>query len=172
MDLYGNTKSQHHACENHPVGQAMTSGSISAAAWADWLWAMRVIHLVVDPWVPTHMIRDRAFCADLESLPAAVPSAAALKFSADIVGAECFGAAYVLHGAHQSGGRVIAPKMAKRGLPTAHTCYQRPDQARAWVKEARGWSEFTEQAKEAFRCLLAVMDEIHDRSRERREATG
>ena len=50
--------------------------------------------------------------------------------------------------------------MAKRGFPTAHTCYLYPDVVQDWISEARGKSAFAEQARDTFGCLLAVMDEI------------
>lgn len=163
MTLYDGTRDLHHACEQHPVGQRMVGGSVTPQEWADWLWAMRVLHLVVDASVPAHMVRDAAFTADLSALPAPHPSKAALSLARDLVGQDCGGAAYVLHGAHRSGGRVIAPKMAKRGLPTAHVCYPHPDEAQAWLAVARGRSEWSAQAQATFAWLLDVMDEIEKR---------
>jgi len=160
VSLYEATKELHHACEAHPVGQRMVSGAITPQEWADWLWAMRVIHSVIDNAVPGHMARDRALSTDLDLLPPARPSKAALLFSGSLVGFDCQGAAYVLHGAHRSGGRVLAPKMAKRGLPTAHTAYKDPTRAQEWLSDARSKVELVQQAEDTFRCLLAVMDEI------------
>lgn len=163
MTLYEDTKDLHHACEQHPVGKSMVDGSITPQAWADWLWAMRVLHLVVDSSVPAHMVRDAAFAADLSTLPKARPSKVALWFASDLVGENCGGAAYVLHGAHRSGGRVIAPKMTKRGLPTAHVCYRLPDEAKEWLGAARERQDWAPQAQDTFQRLLGVMGEIHER---------
>lgn len=165
MSLHLLTRDLHHACEAHPLGQRMVDGAITPQEWADWLWAMRVLHLVVDGAVPPHMARDAALAADLALLPGARPSRAALSFAACLVGQPAGGAAYVLHGAHRSGGRVLAPKMAKRGLPTAHTCYWSPDAAQKWLAEARGQSAWADQARLTFDCLLSVMDEIHPPNR-------
>jgi len=164
MSLYESTKELHHACEAHPVGQRMVSGAITPHEWADWLWAMRVIHSVIDDAVPEHMSRDRALSTDLDLLVQARPSKSALLFAGSLVGIDCQGAAYVLHGAHRSGGRVLAPKMAKRGLPTAHTTYKYPEIAQGWILDVRSKVELVDQAKNTFHCLLSVMDEIESRS--------
>lgn len=160
MSLHEATRDLHHACEQHPVGQRMVNGAITAQEWADWLWAFRALHIVVDATLPWHMNRLVALTTDLATLPPANPSPAAMRFAASLMGKDTTGAAYVLHGAHRSGGRVLAPKMAKRGFPTAHTCYLYPDVVQDWISEARGKSAFAEQARDTFGCLLAVMDEI------------
>lgn len=49
----------------------------------------------------------------------------------------------------------------KRGLPTAHTSYSRPDMAREWITNARDQLQHAEQARETFSVLLDVMGEIH-----------
>jgi hypothetical protein len=160
MTLFDATRDLHHACEQHRMGQAMVSGSITPHQWADWLWAMRALHEVVDLALPEHMHRHVAFCADLAALPSARASHAALAFAGSLVGCDTTGAAYVLHGAHCSGGRVLAPKMAKRGLPTAHTSYRDSESVRAWLGVVRGQEQHTTQARQTFACLLGVMDEI------------
>jgi hypothetical protein len=159
MSLYDLTRDLHHACEAHPLGQAMVGGTITPQQWADWLWAMRALHQVTDAALPGHMDRQGALSLDLAALPGARPSRAATAFAAVLAGADSTGAAYVLHGAHCSGGRVLAPKMAKRGLPTAHTSYRHPEDVRAWLGEVRGRAALADQARDTFACLLAVMDE-------------
>lgn len=159
MTLFEATRDLHHACEAHPLGQAMVGGSITPQEWADWLWAMRTLHQVADAALPDHMDRHGALTADLAVLPKPRPTRAALDFAASLVGSDTTGAAYVLHGAHCSGGRVLAPKMAKRGLPTAHTSYRDADAVRAWLGSVRGQTQHAEQARQTFACLLAVMDE-------------
>lgn len=162
-NLYTRTRDLHHACERHPVGQRMSAGEVSAQDWADWLWAMQTIHRVVDHFVPAHMNRDLAFTADLSFLPEANLSKSAATFAAFLIGEPCGGTAYVLHGAHRSGGRVLAPKMAKRGLPTYHTCYKHPKETQDWVAAARERTEWVSSAVRAFSCLLRVLDEIEER---------
>ena len=161
MTLHALTRDLHHACEQHPLGQAMVNGSITREAWASWFWAMRVLHAVIDADLPAHMSRDALFAADLSVLPKPARSMAALDFAAALGRAkDRTGAAYVLHGAHCSGGRVLAPKMAKRGLPTAHTSYAAPELIREWLGEVREQTRHETQARQTFACLLDVMGEI------------
>jgi len=158
--LYEATKDLHHACEQHDVGKRMVTGAVTPQEWANWLWSFRVLHEVVDFTLPDHMARNALLSADLSVLPRATPSRTALHFAASLVGADTTGAAYVLHGAHRSGGRVLAPKMVKRGLPTAHTSYLYADDVQAWLGATRSAVEHTQQARDTFLCLLGVMDEI------------
>jgi len=165
MNLYEATKDLHHACEAHPVGGRMSKGNVTPQEWADWLWAFKALHQVIDLDLPDHMGRDMLLGADLSVLPAARPSIAALNHAAYLVGKDMSGAAYVLHGAHRSGGRVLAPILVKRGLPCAHITYRQGDEVQAWVREIRGAEGCvtTTMARDTFHCLLAVMDEIHMR---------
>lgn len=162
--LYDATKDMHHACEQHPVGQRMSKGNVTPQEWADWLAAFRTLHGAIDMTLPAHMSRDFVLTADLSVLPEPRPSDAARRFAISLLGHEVVGAAYVLHGAHRSGGRVMAPKMAKRGFPTLHTVYRDPDAAKAWINDARDRSDMAQQARDTFGCLLAVMDEIEERT--------
>jgi hypothetical protein len=164
MSLYEATKDLHHACEQHPVGQRMASGEVTAQEWADWLGAFRTLHNVIDTALPCHMARNLVLLADLSVLPEACPSDAAQRFAISLLGQDTTGAAYVLHGAHRSGGRVMAPKMAKRGFPTLHTCYRDPEAVKSWLDSVRGRGDMVQQARATFGCLLAVMDEIEARS--------
>lgn len=161
VTLFDATRDLHHACEAHPLGQAMVNGGITPLQWAGWLWAMRVLHQVVDPALPDHMDRHGALSADLAALPKPQASRKALHFAMHLIGQDVTGAAYVLHGAHLSGGRVLAPKMAKRGLPTGHTSYRDPEAVRAWLGEVRGRVDCADQARATFGCLLDVMEELH-----------
>ena len=163
MALHDLTRDLHHACEAHPVGQRMVAGGITPKEWADWLWAFRTLHGIVDDALPAGMARDAQLATDLSLLPRPTPSRAALRLAMQLLGQDCTGAAYVLHGAHLSGGRVLAPKMAKRGLPSVHTVYADPETARAWLTAARARAACAEQARATFATLLSVMDEIHAR---------
>jgi len=160
MNLYEATKDMHHACEAHSVGGRMSKGNVTSQEWADWLWAFRCLHAVVDPNLPTHMSRDLLLAADLSVLPRANHSKAATEFAYELMTQDITGAAYVLHGAHRSGGRVLAPILVKRGLPCNHIAYLHPDEVQDWVRNTRNKVEVTEQARNTFKCLLAVMDEI------------
>lgn len=160
MTLFDATRDQHHACERHPVGKRMFKGEVTREEWAAWLSAFLVLHKAIDPSLPDHMHRDVMLRADLSVLPLSPLSAAATRFAHSLRGIDTTGAAYVLHGAHRSGGRVLAPKLVKRGLPCGHVCYRDPDAVQAWIEAARTRDEATDQARATFDCLLAVMDEI------------
>lgn len=162
MNLYDATKDLHHACEAHPVGGRMSKGNVTPQEWADWLWAFKCLHSVVDAALPAHMARDGLLAADLSVLPPARPSAAALTFAASLVGRDVTGAAYVLHGAHRSGGRVMAPILTKRGLPCSHVTYLDPAATQEWVRQARE-ADGADLARDTFGCLLSVMDEVDAR---------
>ncbi|MFW5655294.1 MAG: hypothetical protein ACOCYW_06560 [Roseicyclus sp.] len=165
MSLYAATRDLHHACEAHPVGQRMQAGSVTPQEWADWLAAFRALHAIVDAALPAHMARDAALSADLAMLPRPRVSPAAHAYAARLARAETVeGAAYVLHGAHRSGGRVLAPKVAKRGLPTLHVTYADADAAQEIVAGWRARADLVGQARETFACLLRVMDEIEGRA--------
>jgi len=170
-NLYASTREYHHACEEHPVGQKMATGAITRLEWAYWLQALQMLHWGADGLLPEHMRRDLLFRADLSVLPSVrrSPTAQATLDDLDTVQAR-MGLAYVLHGAHVSGGRVLAPKMAKRGLPTGHVCYRHPDQVRDWVCQMRARGELVQAARVAFACLLGVMDEIERGGLARAEA--
>jgi heme oxygenase len=157
--LYDATKDLHHACEAHPLGSRMSKGNVTPQEWADWLWAFQCLHSVIDLQLPEHMARGGLLTADLSVLPTARPSSAALLFASSLVGKDVTGAAYVLHGAHRSGGRVMAPVLAKRALPCAHIAYKDPDGAKDWIRGARE-SDSVLMARETFQCLLSTMDEI------------
>jgi len=164
MTLFDATRDQHHACEQHPLGQRMAAGNITRAEWAAWLSAFRTLHQIVDPALPAKMHRDALLAADLSVLPSVPPSRAALRFALELCGSDAgidtTGAAYVLHGAHRSGGRVLAPKLIKRGLPCAHIVYRDSEAVQAWVQHTRSRVDLALQARATFTCLLAVMDEI------------
>jgi len=161
MTLYEATKSLHHACEKHAVGQRMAAGTITPQEWADWLAAFRAVHVVIDPIHPAHLARVALLDADLALLPSPRPGKAAQALADSLTSADAINAAgYVLHGAHRRGGRVLAATMGKAGLPTAHVAYPMPAEAEAFVKGLRDRTELADCAVAVFAGLLMVMDEI------------
>lgn len=164
MTLYEATRDLHHACEAHAVGQRMAAGTITPQDWADWLAAFRAIHAAIDPYYPAHLARVALLDADLALLPRPRPGRAAQELVDSLkTPAARAAAAYVLHGAHRRGGRVLAGKMGKAGLPTAHVVYPLPAEAEELVVLLRGRADLAEDAVRVFRGLLAVMDEIEAR---------
>lgn len=172
MSLFELTKPMHHACEQHPVGQRMAKGDVTRQEWADWLWAFRTLHGVIDRILPYYFWREEQLTIDLAKLPYANPSAAALRFAADMVDENPIGACYVLHGAHRSGGRMMAPILTAKGLPCFHIQYVAQADVQDWIKATRPRTEFSTQAIYTFECLLEVMDEIKLRSRLQQVSSG
>lgn len=162
--LWEATSKLHHACEAHPVGGRMSGGNVTPQEWADWLWAFRCLHRVIDRALPDHMSRELLLSADLSVLPEGRESPAAIAFAKRLEGKDVTGAAYVLHGAHRSGGRVLAPTLVKRGLPCGHISYRHPDEVQSFVRSCRDREDAAPLAVETFECLLAVMDEIKERA--------
>jgi len=158
--LWEATGPLHHACEAHPVGGRMSNGNVTPQEWADWLWAFRCLHRVIDPSLPEHMARETLLCADLSVLPEPRQSRAAVAFADYLRTVDITGAAYVLHGAHRSGGRVLAPTLVKRGLPCGHISYKHPEEVQEFVRQCRDRADAVDLAVKTFECLLAVMDEI------------
>jgi len=164
MGLYDDTRDLHHACEAHPVGQRMSTGAITSQEWADWLWAFRKIHEVIDKHHPVSFARVPSLTFDLHELPDARPSEAATSFSEGLTLPEQIeGASYVLHGAHRRGGRVLEKTMESAGLPTSHVRYADGAAVEALIKGYRNRADLAEAARDTFACLLKVMDEIEER---------
>jgi hypothetical protein len=159
--LYEATRDLHHACEAHPVGQRMTTGTVTPQEWADWLAAFRAVHVVIDKDLFAQMGRVDLLDADLSLLPAPRPGIAAQALADSLTTQSARDAAsYVLHGAHRRGGRVLAGTMGKAGLPTTHVIYDLPAEAEAFVKSMRDRTDIAADARKVFEGLLAVMDEI------------
>lgn len=161
MTLYAATRDLHHACEAHPVGQRMSAGTVTRQEWADWLAAFRAVHVRIDPVFPGHLRRVALLDADLALLPPPRPGTAAQALADSIASPDAYdAAAYVLHGAHRRGGRVLQGTMGKAGLPTAHVGYPLPAETEAFVVALRGRTDIADAARAVFAGLLAVMDEI------------
>ncbi|WBH17040.1 heme oxygenase-like domain-containing protein [Sphingomonas radiodurans] len=168
MSLYEATRDLHHACEAHPIGQRMTAGAITPGEWAYWLSAFREIHQAIDPHFPAHLARVALLDADLSILPQTPVSASAEVLAASLnCDAARHGAAYVLHGAHRRGGRVLAKTMAGAGLPSAHVVYALPIETEAMIKSLRERDDIADHARCVFKALLGVMEEMQMLARAR-----
>jgi len=142
----------------------MTAGTVTRQEWANWLAAFRAVHVVIDPHHPAHMARVSLLDADLALLPAPrVGQAADILAATLTTPTSIAAAAYVLHGAHRRGGRVLASTMGKAGLPTAHVIYPLPAEVETLVKSLRDRADLADGARAVFAGLLAVMDEIEAR---------
>jgi hypothetical protein len=169
MNLYESTKDLHHVCEQHPFGQLMSGKVdgkfITRQQWSDWLWSLKLLHEIVDFDLPYHMKRYDFFCNDLKYLPQPRPNTAALKYSVELCsryknGRSIAGAAYVLHGAHFSGGRVMLPILTANEFPCSHIVYSNSKDARSWLYTVREQESEIEIARKTFYTLLCIMSEI------------
>jgi hypothetical protein len=165
MSLYENTRHLHHACEQHPVGQAMVNATITPQMWCDWLGALRVLHTAIDPHLPPYAQVSGELTLDLIDLLPLVPHPVppARRFARQLVTPDIIGgAAYVLVGAHRRGGRVTEKRFKEAGLalPTRHVRFFAADEAEAMVKWLRDKTELTQAACATFECLLECMDHM------------
>jgi heme oxygenase len=166
--LWEATRDLHHKAEGHPVSQRMSSGTVGPQEWADWLYALWIIHSALDPHLPLYVRRADALMQDLLELLPVQPhsSVAAVRFTETLVTADAiFGAAYITIGAHKRGGKVIekALREAGSGLPSHHTHFDAGQEAELFVKRMRDIPEIAQGARRAFQALHDILDEIEGR---------
>jgi hypothetical protein len=143
----------------------MLAGQVTAQEWADWLAAYYVIHLVIDPTLPSHFTREPYLREDFLSLPAPHLPLAAARYAASLAAPQdIMGACYVLHAAHRRGGRAKAEIMRGAGLSTQHIVYTNEQDVETFVRGMRDREDLIEPAKAAFAAMLATMDEIEARA--------
>ena len=166
--LYVGTKELHHACEQHPVGAAMSRGDINEQWWVDWLSALYFIHLAVDPDVPEPLRRTNQVATDIggcKMFPR--PNLAVQRLHRDLLKNPELreGAYYVITGAHLMGGQVMRVTMKGR-LPDSHLHI---DDRKHWIElwsPLRKREDLVEEARAVFQALLYIMDEIMERDEE------
>jgi len=160
--LWEATRDLHHACEQHPVGAAMASGSPPPEWYADWLGALEAIHRVVDPDLGDTLWRADRLGADTRQLGITPMNLQATQQYVDILQADPMaraGAGYVLTGAHLMGGEIMRRRLA--GFPTAHLEWDDRQAALAGLKKLREAEGVADSARACFQALLRIMDEIH-----------
>lgn len=159
------TQDLHHAAERHPVGASMADGTMRPDWWADWINALLTIHLSLDHHLAptlrrcTELYTDLATVSLFEGVKPRI-SRAAWEFAAGL-DRRCnvAGAAYVFTGAHLMGGAITERMIGKR-LPCEHLRW--PDRAAALAdwKPWRAQGDVEGEARAAFACVLAILDEI------------
>lgn len=158
--LWEQTRDLHHACEAHPVGAAMASGTPPMQWYADWLGVLLTLHTAVDPHMSQQLRRVELLQQDIESCSASPWRLLSPDQYVQTLTNEqsIAGAAYVLTGAHLMGGEIMRRRLV--GYPTAHLTWQdRP----ACIRELqiyRTRTDLTNGARACFAALLAAMDEI------------
>lgn len=167
--LHAATRDLHHAVEQTAFGQAMASGQVSDQAWTDWLQALRVLHMRVDPFAVPILRRANEVMADIVEMHGRGFRPRLLLSPQQFVEQAndeqfCLGAVYVLGGAHVMGGALIAKRLNGR-LPTAHLAYNDGDrrEAVAAVKALRDRDELAAAARACFSVLIEIGKEIEAR---------
>lgn len=166
--LYAGTKDLHHACEQHPVGAAMSRGDINEQWWADWLYVLHNIHSAIDSELPEPVQRVKPLEEDLSNskvCPRGNAAVAKLRKQLEDSKSLREAAYYVLTGAHLMGGQVMRITLKGR-VPAAHL--EIPDR-KEWIEvwaPIRSRDDLVEDAKAVFSALLEIMDEIQERDKE------
>lgn len=161
MILRQKTREQHEAVEQTPVAKSMADGSISPQWWADWMGAILVIHMNLDPYLPKCLQRTLQLCNDLVQLgiqPRQCPSVMEYgKTLSDPL--ERGGAQYAFTGAHLMGGSIIHKTLGGR-LPATHLEWDnRHDALEAW-KPLRDREDLVEPAQRAFVVAMSICEQI------------
>jgi heme oxygenase len=158
--LWEGTRDLHHACEEHPVGAAMSSGKPPMQWYADWLSALYTIHWEVDKHIPSILHRSEALKNDLTSTECPINIIRAANEYANSLSTEkdITGAAYVLTGAHLMGGEIMRRRLV--GYPTSHLEWNDRKAAIAELIKFREREDVVAEARNCFAALLNVMDEI------------
>ena len=159
--LWHETRDLHHACEEHPVGSAMASGSPPWQWYSDWLQALLDIHSVIDEYSSSEVRRVEKLEEDLSNafspreLTVAKNYANNLKTEQDIAGAT-----YVLLGAHLMGGAIMRKRLTV--YPTKHLEWDDRKTALKELQKIKERTDIVEEARNCFSTILDVMTEIEN----------
>ena len=161
--LWEETRDLHHACEQHAVGGAMSTGNPPIVWYAAWLQVLHQIHLVIDEYVPENVRRTERIEKDLVDMKIGIePIAAADEYVKTLTDEKSIsGAIYVLTGAHLMGGEIMRRRL--EGFPTAHLEWEDRKEALAYLQIHRTRDDITEEARACFQALLDSMNEIEER---------
>jgi len=158
--LWEETRELHHACERHRVGGAMATGKPPRIWYTAWLVALNQIHSIVDPHMPDVLCRTDRLVEDINNTYIDLPLIEAAKVYILSLTDEkrIAGAAYVLTGAHLMGGEIMRRRL--EGFPTKHLEWGDRKEAIAILQQYRTRDDIGEEAKDCFKALLTIMDEI------------
>jgi hypothetical protein len=158
--LWEETRELHHACEQHRVGGAMATGKPPLLWYAAWLVAIHQIHAIVDSHIAVELNRTDRLLEDITATGYKLPPSVAATTYINTLTDErrISGAAYVLTGAHLMGGEIMRRRLI--GFPTKHLEWDDRRAAISILQHYRTRSDISEEAKDCFRALLAIMDEI------------
>lgn len=163
MQLWQQTRDLHHACEAHPVGAAMASGTPPRHWYAAWLDVLHQIHAAIDAHLPEAAHRAERAQADMVAMGLEIPrTEAAARYVQTLTDEQAIaGAGYVLTGAHLMGGEIMRRRLD--GFPTQHLEWDDRKAALAVLQGFRDRDDLVSAARACFGALLASMDEIHAR---------
>lgn len=158
--LWEETRELHHACEQHRVGGAMSTGKPPQIWYAAWLVALLQIHSIIDEHMPDCLNRTDRLIDDINNMQFELPKLeAAIVYTRSLINEKRLaGAAYVLTGAHLMGGEIMRRRL--EGFPTKHLEWDDRKEAIAILQQYRTRDDIGDEAKDCFRALLSVMDEI------------
>jgi hypothetical protein len=158
--LWEETRELHHACEAHNVGGAMATGKPPRIWYAAWLVALDQIHSVIDSHMPDILNRTDRLSIDISEMQFDLPMLKQATVYTDSLTDDkrIAGAAYVLTGAHLMGGEIMRRRL--EGFPTKHLEWDDRKEAIAILQTYRTRDDIGEEAKDCFKALLAIMDEI------------
>jgi len=164
--LWEATRDLHHACEEHVIGNSMSTGRPPKIWYKAWIQALYQIHSAIDPHVDDTIKRVTQLELDLATLSeeTVAPLTAATNYVATLDNELSIdGAAYVLTGAHLMGGEIMRRRFEGQedGYPTNHLTWEDRPTAIAVLQTYRTREDISEQARECFQALLNVMNEIY-----------
>jgi hypothetical protein len=165
--LWEYTRDLHHACEAHPVGNAMSKGNPPHQWYNAWLNALKDIHAALDPHAPEALHRRQSLFDDVvEYCHMGYGGFITIDKAKEYVDQldtenKIAAAIYVLTGAHMFGGEIMRRRL--EGYPTNHLVWPDRKQALALLQQYRTRDDIGDEARDCFKALLAVMDEILQR---------
>jgi hypothetical protein len=138
----------------------MATGKPPRIWYTAWLVALNQIHSIVDPHMPDVLGRTDRLVEDINNTYIDLPLIEAAKVYTLTLTDEkrIAGAAYVLTGAHLMGGEIMRRRL--EGFPTKHLEWDDRKEAIAILQQYRTRDDIGEEAKDCFKALLTIMDEI------------
>ena len=138
----------------------MASGQPPMEWYSKWVMALYQIHAVLDNHLPSEVHRTERLASDLVKTNAYTTQLVSAANYAESLTDEkrIAGASYVLTGAHLMGGEVMRRRL--EGYPTKHLEWDDRKAALAVLQTFRTREDISQEARDCFSALLAVMDEI------------
>jgi hypothetical protein len=161
--LWEYTRDLHHACEAHDVGGAMATGKPPRMWYTAWLMALYQIHAVIDSHCDESIQRAKEVMQDFVSMNTEMYALdASYEYISQLTDQKKIdGAIYVLTGAHLMGGEIMRRRL--EGFPTKHLEWKDRKKAIAILQTYRTRDDIGEEARDCFKALLNIMDEIKNK---------